>query len=43
MLWAVIPWKKIKPTDVILVGMWLKHKDQVAENAAYARKILDTA
>ncbi|MCR4412349.1 MAG: hypothetical protein NUV77_07985 [Thermoguttaceae bacterium] len=30
----------IKPTDVVLVGMWQKHKDQVAENVALARKIL---
>jgi hypothetical protein len=30
----------IKPTDVVLVGMWQKHKDQVAENGALVRKIL---
>lgn len=28
----------IKPTDVILLGMWQKYKDQVAENVGYARK-----
>jgi hypothetical protein len=28
----------IKPTDVVLLGMWRKHKDQVAENVGYARK-----
>lgn len=32
--------KSIKPTDVILVGMWQKQKDQVAENAAAVRRIL---
>jgi len=25
---------------VILLGMWQKHKDQVAENVGYAREIL---
>ncbi len=30
----------IKPTDVVLLGMWQKHKDQVAENVGFARKIL---
>ncbi len=30
----------IKPTDVVLLGMWQKHKDQVAENVGYARKAL---
>jgi hypothetical protein len=33
----------IKPTDVILLGMWQKYKDQVAENVAYARKALGVA
>jgi len=33
----------IKPTDVILLGMWQKHKDQVAENVGYARKALGAA
>ena len=28
----------IKPTDVVLLGMWQKHKDQVGENVGYARK-----
>ena len=31
----------IKPTDVVLLGMWQKYKDQVAENVGYARKILN--
>ena len=30
----------IKPTDVILLGMWQKHKDQVAENVGYAKAAL---
>lgn len=34
---------KVKPTDVVLLGMWQKHKDQVAENAATARRILGAA
>ena len=29
----------IKPTDVVLVGMWQKYKDQVAENAASVKKL----
>ena len=32
--------RRMKPTDVVLVGMWQKHKDQVGENAAMVRKIL---
>ncbi|HYW80712.1 MAG TPA: hypothetical protein VE890_14120 [Thermoguttaceae bacterium] len=32
--------QQIKPSDVILLGMWQKHKDQVAENARLVRKIL---
>ncbi len=32
--------EKIKPSDVVLLGMWQKYKDQVAENVGYARKIL---
>jgi hypothetical protein len=31
--------QNIKPTDVVLVGMWQKYKDQAAENVALARKI----
>jgi len=27
----------IKPTDVVLLGMWQKYKDQVADNVSYAR------
>jgi len=34
---------KIKPTDVVLLGMWQKYKDQVAENVGYARRALDLA
>ena len=30
----------IKPTDVVLLGMWQKYRDQVAENTGYARRIL---
>ncbi len=33
--------EQIKPSDVVLLGMWQKHKDQVAENAGLVRKILD--
>lgn len=32
---------RIKPSDVVLVGMWQKHKDQPAENAAAVRKALE--
>jgi hypothetical protein len=35
--------ESIKPSDVILVGMWQKYKDQVAENAGFARKVLSVA
>ena len=35
--------ENIKPTDVILLGMWQKHKDQVAENVGYVRKALGVA
>jgi hypothetical protein len=35
--------KSIKPTDVVLLGMWHKYKDQAGENAGYARKILGVA
>lgn len=31
---------KIKPTDVVLLGMWQKHKDQVAEDVAIAQRVL---
>jgi len=30
----------IKDTDVVLAGMWQKHKDQVGQNAAWVREIL---
>jgi hypothetical protein len=32
--------RSIKPSDVILVGMWQKYKDQVAENVGVVRKVL---
>lgn len=35
--------ENVKPTDVVLVGMWQKYKDQVADNVASARKILGVA
>ena len=35
--------ENIKPSDVILLGMWQKYKDQVAENVGYVRKILGAA
>ncbi|MBM4018711.1 MAG: hypothetical protein FJ288_10355 [Planctomycetes bacterium] len=36
-------YENIKPTDVVLAGMWQKHKDQAAENAAIVRGILGAA
>lgn len=30
----------IKPTDAVVVGMFQKHKNQVAENAAFVREAL---
>jgi hypothetical protein len=30
----------IKPTDVVLLGMWQKYKDQAAENVGYVSKVL---
>ena len=33
----------IKATDCVLLGMWQRHKDQVAENVASALKILGVA
>jgi len=35
--------KSIKPTDVVLLGMWQKYKDQAAENVAIVKKILAEA
>ena len=32
--------QNIKPPDVVLLGMWQKHKDQAGENIALVRKIL---
>ena len=31
---------RIKPTDVVAVGMWQKYRDQVGENASMVRRIL---
>jgi hypothetical protein len=33
-------YQNIKSADVVLLGMWQKHKDQAAENVALVRKIL---
>jgi hypothetical protein len=33
-------YKSIKPTDVVCVGMWNKHTDQVGANARTVREIL---
>ena len=35
--------ERLKPTDVVLLGMWQKHRDQVAENAGFARQALGVA
>ena len=35
--------QNIKSTDVVLLGMWQKYKDQAAENDGYVRKILGDA
>lgn len=35
--------ESIKPNDVILLGMWQKHKDQVGENVGFARRVLHVA
>ncbi len=32
--------ENIKPNDVVLLGMWQKYKDQVAENVGYAGRFL---
>jgi len=32
----------IKPTDVVIVGMWQKYKDQVAQNVQWVNEILAT-
>jgi hypothetical protein len=32
----------IKARDVVCVGMWQKHKDQVEQNTSFVRKILET-
>lgn len=34
-------YNRIKPIDVICVGMWQKNKDQVAENTQFVREILE--
>jgi hypothetical protein len=33
----------IKPSDVVLLGMWQKHQDQIGDNARLVRKILTAA
>lgn len=33
--------QQIKPRDVILLGMWQKYKDQVAENVGYVQRMLE--
>ena len=33
--------ENIKPTDMVDVGMFQKYKNQVAENAAFVREILE--
>jgi hypothetical protein len=33
---------KIKPSDVVCVGMWQKYRDQVQHNTSIVRKILET-
>jgi len=33
-------YRAIKPQDVVLVGMWQKHLDQVGQNTAWVREIL---
>jgi len=35
--------ERLKPTDVVLLGVWQKYKDQVAENAGFAREALGVA
>jgi hypothetical protein len=35
--------ESIKPSDVVLVGMWQKYQDQVAANAGFVRKALGVA
>ena len=32
--------QNIKPTDVVLVGVWQKYKDQVAENVGCVQRVL---
>lgn len=35
-------YRSIRPQDVVCVGMWGKYKDQVGQNAAWVRQILQT-
>jgi hypothetical protein len=35
--------EKVKPADVILLGMWQKHQDQVAEDVGHVRRVLGLA
>ena len=32
---------KIKPTDIVAVGVWQKYADQVGENTRLVRELLD--
>lgn len=38
-----LAFERLKPSDVVLLGMWQKYKDQVAENVALASRILAPA
>jgi len=38
-----LTFERIKPTDVVLVGMWQKYKDQVAENVGLVKRIVQGA
>jgi hypothetical protein len=35
-------YEHIKPNDVVCVGMWQKHVDQVQANTAYVRELLES-
>ncbi len=37
-----VAFENIKPADMVDVGMFQKYKNQVAENAAFVREILET-
>jgi hypothetical protein len=38
-----LTFERIKPTDVVLVGMWQKYKDQVAENVGLVKRLVQVA